>query len=229
MSMPLPKESRWEDDQVVLLSALNDFLYCPRRAWLHRVEGVFAHTADTLEGSYAHERVDSSGRMHRDGVRIVRGMPLFSEALGLAGKADAVELHPPPQPGEADRPYPVDYKHGRRRKWDNDDVQLCAQAICLEEMFAVPVPAGAIFHVASKRRREVVFDQPLRQAVLEAIAGVRKMMSADAIPPPALRPQCKRCSLRPLCMPEIASDSGRVALLVASLFRCETEGQTPGD
>jgi len=225
MAEPTDETGQWSDDRIVLLSALNDYLYCPRRAWLHRVEGVFVHTGDTLEGSHAHKRTDKPGEEHRDGVRMVHGLPLFSKRLGLSGKADTVEFHPPPSPGGPERPFPVEHKHGRRRKWDNDDVQLCAQALCLEEMFRVSVPAGAIYHVRSKRRREVAMTERLRQATSEAITALRTLIACGDIPPPLLRARCKGCSLHSLCMPEISIDSNKVVHMVSRLYRCESDIQ----
>ncbi|MDY7011547.1 MAG: CRISPR-associated protein Cas4 [Planctomycetota bacterium] len=223
MTIPSPEKSDGWDDDLVLLSAVNDYLYCPRRAWLHRVEGVFTHTAETLEGSHAHQGTDAAGWHHRDGVRIVHGLPLFATRLGLVGKADTVEFHPPLKTDQSDQPYPVEYKRGRRRKWDNDDAQLCAQALCLEEMFGVPVPAGAIFHVVSKRRREVVFDDELRNITLEAIVGIRRILSGGRIPPPVRRPRCRGCSLHSLCMPEVPADGGKVPRYVGALYNCKPD------
>lgn len=222
------QENDWKDDNLVLLSAVNDYLYCPRRAWLHRVESVFTHTADTLQGSYAHQRTDSAGDYYRDGIRVVHGLILFSKRLGLLGKADTVEFHPSPDSQQPARPYPIEYKHGRRRKWDNDDAQLCAQALCLEEMFGVPVPTGAVFHIASKRRREVIFDQRIRQITLEAIAGLGRMLNLGQIPPPVRRPRCRGCSLYPLCMPDIPTDADYITRYVSELYQCKsTDPPTP--
>jgi len=208
------------DDDIIPLGVLNDFLFCPRRAWLHRVEGVFTHTADTLEGTFAHERTDAPHEDRLPGVRTVRALPLFNRALGLSGKADVVEFHMT-SPGQPERPCPVDYKHGPRQKWSNDDAQLCGQALCLEEMFATAVPTGAIFHIASKRRREVVFDQALRQKTLDAITAIRAMLASTAIPPAVLLPKCEGCSLHSMCMPEVAMESMDLSRVLDNLFRCD--------
>jgi CRISPR-associated exonuclease Cas4 len=188
------------------LSALNHFTYCPRRCALIHIEGVFVENAFTLEGSQAHEHADTPGYENIAGVRTVRALPLFSRNLGLVGKADIVEFR-------AGVPYPVDYKRGQRKKWDNDDVQLCAQALCLEEMFQVVVPGGAIFHGASKRRRDVVFDGAIRNLTLETIKRVRSLLERREIPGAVLKPQCEGCSLHEICMPELAADSVKRASL----------------
>lgn len=187
----------------VLLSALNQFLYCPRRCALIHVEGVFNENAFTLEGRFLHDQADTPGVENRPGVRVVRALPLFSKRLELTGKADVVEFHRMNNGGEI--PLPVEYKRGPRRKWDNDDAQLCAQAFCLEDMIGVSVPRGAIYHAASKRRREVEFTAELRELTTRTIENVRLMVSAGRVPSAELKPRCQGCSLRTFCLPETAT------------------------
>jgi CRISPR-associated exonuclease Cas4 len=133
------------------LSLLNDFLFCNRRAALKVVEGLRGENEHTLIGDLAHEHADLPGYEVAKGVTLLRALPVWCERLALSGKCDIVERHP----GGA--LVPIEYKKSKRRHFDNDDAQLCAQALCLEEMFARPVERGAVFHAASKRRREVVF------------------------------------------------------------------------
>ena len=226
----MPTNVPGEEEEPIILSALNDFLYCPRRCALHRLEGVFEHTAATVEGTRQHERAHQPGEDNLPGVRIVRALPLFSDRLGLVGKADVVEFHAG-QAG-AEVPLPVEYKHGPRRQWDNDDVQLCAQALCLEEMLATAVPAGAVFHVASRHRRQVPFDAPLREKTMETVAGVRRMLRAGVVPPAEPRPQCEGCSLHVLCLPALEGRRPALSHSVERLFRVEPEsaaGRLPGD
>jgi len=203
-------------EEPVMISALNQYVYCPRRCALMHVEGVFEENQFTLEGSILHSRTDTPGVEERLGVRIVRALPLFSRKLGLTGKADIVEF----QRGEdgTEVPYPVDYKRGRRRKWDNDDIQLCAQGLCLEEMIGVRVPAGAIFHATARRRREVPFTGELRSLTLRTIDEVRELVRARVIPAAVLLPKCDGCSLRGICMPEITSKPARVERFRNALF-----------
>src|SRR5579863_7187835 len=140
----------------VPISALNQYAYCPRRCALIHVEQTFEENIYTMRGRDLHERTDAPEESGwEEGVRVERALPLWSYRLGFVGKADVVEFH-----GET--PYPVEYKSGRLRKFENDDLQLCAQGICLEEMTGKAVPRGAIFHHSSRRRREVAFDQRLR-------------------------------------------------------------------
>lgn len=203
----------------VLLSAINQYLFCERRCALIHVEGVFQDNAYTLEGSFLHDRADTPGVENRPGVRIVRALPLFSKRLGLTGKADIVEFHK--QPDGSEIPLPVDYKRGKRRKWDNDDAQLCAQAFCLEEMMGVPVPSGAIFHSASKRRREMPFTAELRAMTEAAISEIRALLALGRVPRAVLKPRCDGCSLRETCLPEITSNGILIERQIGSLFDIE--------
>ena len=210
------------DDDPLQLRFLNDFLYCPRRCALHRIEGLWADNAFTLSGEIAHESADEAGyRQCVDALgtvlRIERALPLFCRALNLVGKADIVEFHRNPAGGPA-IPRPIDYKLGRKRKWDNDDAQLCAQAICLEEMFAVAVPAGAVYHVATRRRREVPFTPQLRDLTLRTIEQIRDLLAAGQVPPAELRPQCQGCSMHSTCLPELTQRPAALDRAYAWLF-----------
>ena len=148
------------DDDYQPISALNDLLYCERRCALHRIENVWVDNVHTVSGTFSHERADRPVDWKCDTGREVHGIWLKSDRLRLVGKADVVEFHP--RADGPDQPFPVEYKRGKRRKWDNDDVQLCAQAICLEEMLGIPIPRGAIYHIKTKRRRDVEFTPTLR-------------------------------------------------------------------
>jgi CRISPR-associated exonuclease Cas4 len=164
---------------------------------LIHVEQLFVENVHTVRGTSEHDRASDVGSETRDGVRIARDVPLWSERLGLVGKADIVEFHPD---GSV---YPVEYKHGRRRRWINDDIQVCAEALCLEEMLGKHVPVGAIFHLRSRRRREVTFDERLRNATEEVVAGVAQLLGEGRLPSPILTSRCRQCSMRSVCLPEI--------------------------
>lgn len=211
-----------ETDQAVLISTLNDFLFCPRRAALKLVEGLWEDNAYTLEGSFLHDRADTPGVEERRGVRVVRALPVYSRRLGLVGKADIVEFHRRPDGTEI--PCPVDYKRGRKRRWWNDDVQICAQGLCLEEMLGVAVPGGAIFHAGSRRRRDVSFDGALRDMTEQTVKSVREMQERGVVPPPVFHPKCGGCSLRERCLPEVVERPDRVAAYCRELFQIREEG-----
>lgn len=180
------------------ISALNQFSYCARRCALIYLEGQFSDNLHTQRGNAEHERVDRSAHVtRRDGARVEYALPIWSDRLGLIGKCDVVEFWPD---GVI---YPVEYKHGPRRAWLNDDLQVAAQAMCLEEMFDRAITEGAIFHAASKRRREVEFTPSLRQQVEDCIAAVRAMLECAGLPPPTDDARrCAGCSMIDICQPD---------------------------
>jgi len=210
-----------EGEDLLPLSALNDLLYCPRRCWLHFIAGLAEDNAFTLLGKFEHDRADEPAVEHRPGVRIERALPLLSRSLGIVGRADVVEFRPAESesPGPArEVPLPIEYKHGPKRQWDNDDVQVCAQAMCLEEMLGVAVPAGAVFQVASRRRRDVVFTESLRRTVRRAASELHRLARTSRPPPAGIRPQCDGCSLRRHCLPEADDALARIRHHLAALF-----------
>jgi CRISPR-associated exonuclease Cas4 len=197
------------------LSALQHWCYCPRQCLLIHAEQAFAENVHTLRGQAVHARVDDPGVETRAGVRAARAVPLWCDWLGLIGKADVVEFL-------ADgTPYPVEYKHGRKSKSGkgvHDDLQLAAQAICLEEMTGKAVPLGAIYHATSHRRREVAVTPALRQQVEETVAAIRQALAAGKLPPPVNDERCRACSLIELCQPAPLTARERQRALAARLF-----------
>jgi CRISPR-associated exonuclease Cas4 len=205
------------EGEVIVIAALNQYVFCPRRCALMFVEGVWSDNEHTAQGTLLHEHADKAGYETDSGATLLRGLPVFSRRYGIAGKADIVEVREVngggegSQPGDArigvEKEYaPVEYKKGRRRRFENDDVQLCAQALCLEEMFGVTVPAGFIYHAASKRRRKVVFDEGLRHETERTIQAVRELMAEGKAPAAVLLPRCDGCSVRQTCMPELTGE-----------------------
>ncbi len=185
------------EDALAPLSALQHYLFCPRQCALIHVERIWAEDGATAEGRMLHERVDSGRPDRRRGVRTVRGIALRSFTYGLAGKADAVEFS-----GQASAPYPVEYKRGRPKAHRADEVQLCAQALCLEEMFDHPVAEGALFYAQIKKRVVVPFDAELRALTIQIAAEVQTMLAESRTPSPRVTPGCKRCSLAEQCRPQ---------------------------
>lgn len=182
-------------DEFILLSALQHHTFCPRQCALIHVEQVWTENAQTARGHQQHVRVHAGGTEERGGVRTLRALPLVSRRHGLMGVADVVELLPDGSPR------PVEHKSGRAKPRLADEVQLCAQALCLEEMFACDISHGFIYHSASHRRREVAFTPQLRQAVLDAAGGVRELLRSQVLPPPAADARCALCSLQGECEP----------------------------
>ena len=185
------------------------------------VEQTFEENLFTIKGQIAHERVDSAGDTVTRGVRVARGMPLWSERLELQGKADLVEFRP-------EGAYPVEYKLGRRAGI-HADLQLCAQALCLEEMLGVAVPRGAIFYHGLHRRYEVVIDQLLRDTTTRAIEAVRGMLRSQRLPPAPNDARCPSCSLLNACLPSVIGEPARVRGLQGALFRPLALSQEDGD
>ncbi len=200
MISTMPPMSPPSDDSLIPLSALQHWCYCARQCALIHVEQAFAENVFTLRGQAVHSRVDQPGIEVRAGLRIARALPLWSERLGLIGKADVVEFEPD---GSA---FPVEYKHGSRRKAgfvaDCDELQLAAQALCLEEMTGREVRQGALYYASSKRRRVVEIGAELRGRVEQAVAAVRVLISECTLPPPVNDNRCRACSLIDLCQPE---------------------------
>ena len=205
-------------DDPVNVSALNQYAYCPRRCALIYVESEFSDNIHTQRGNAEHERVDRVAHTtSREGARIEYALPIWSERIGLIGKCDVVEFW---QDGTI---YPVEYKHGPRRAWGNDDLQLAAQAMCLEEMFTVTIAAGAIFHAGSKRRREVIISDSLRESVIAVIANIRAVLQAGALPPPVNDKRCDQCSLKEICQPQATAESAKRRQMIANMYVVEDE------
>ena len=201
----------WSDDDLIMVSALEHWSYCHRQCALIHIEQTFDENLYTLRGRTVHEQVDEVESVTEHGVHVERAMPIWNKRLGLIGKADVVEFH-------ADVPYPVEYKHGPRRQREHDDLQLCAQAVCLEEMIGYVVPRGAIFHHKSRRRREVIFTSALRTQVEEAVAAIRALLADKKLPPPVNDQRCEKCSLKEACMPQVVEERNREKRLLANLF-----------
>ena len=199
--------------EAIPLSALNHWAYCPRRCGLIHMEGEFSDNIHTSRGNAEHERVDRAVHVTgKAGARVEYALPVWSDRLGLIGKCDVVEFWPD---GVV---YPVEYKHGPKRKWLNDDLQLAAQAMCLEDMLGRPVLRGAIYHASSHRRREVAITPALRAKVIETADAIRAMLAAGRLPLPVNDARCRECSLKEICQPEAFSGLAQHRRQRANLF-----------
>ena len=178
------------------ISALQHWLFCPRQCALIHVERLWVENRFTAEGRVLHERADEGRPESRDGARVLRAVHLASEAHGLHGVADVVEMR-------GRQPYPVEYKRGRPKAHRADEVQLCAQALCLEEMTERAIPEGALFYGRNRRRKAVALDKDLRALTLDVAAKARAAIDTGALPPPVFEVRrCGACSLAGLCRPE---------------------------
>ena len=195
-----------EDDEMLAISHLNALEYCPRRFYYECALSEFTDNAHTAEGNMLHERSDSGLRTLENGITTLRRVWVWSDRLKLSGFADVVEE----QEGKL---VPIEYKKGKMGEWLNDHVQLCAQALCLEEMRGCTIPCGYIFYFGSARREEVAFDEVLRQHTEETIQQAFTLLERGILPPPladkaskrtalpTMHRKCRDCSLEPLCLP----------------------------
>ncbi|MCX6361576.1 MAG: CRISPR-associated protein Cas4 [Armatimonadetes bacterium] len=199
------------DDDLVIISAISQYAYCPRRCALIHVESIWEDNVFTLRGLHDHERMDAAGVDVRDGLRIERALPVWSDRLGLIGRTDVVEFD------RAGTPYPVEAKPSKTRHQRCHDLQLCAQAICLEEMMGLAVPSGAISYLGSKRRREVEFTAELRAEVERVTEAIRALIRQGVTPPPVDDWRCESCSLADACVPEVLAGA-RAARMGRDLY-----------
>jgi CRISPR-associated exonuclease Cas4 len=206
----------FNEEEFLQLSALQHLIFCKRQCALIHIEQAWADNALTVQGEHLHDKVHEAGDRteSRGDIRIARGLALRSTRLGLSGVADVVEFHRVndgginlPDVRGLWRPFPVEYKRGRPKRDRCDEVQVCAQAICLEEMLGVDIPEGALFYGATHHRFDVSFDPALRTETENAAARLHDLVRSRKTPPAIHEPKCDRCSLREICVPEIAAKS----------------------
>jgi CRISPR-associated exonuclease Cas4 len=233
----------FDEDDLVPLSGLQHLLFCERQCALIHLENQWAENKLTALGERLHERAHQEGLTEsRGSLRIARGVRLRSLRLGLAGKADIIEFHrvdvdaapaaaaegqgvPLPDAPGLWQPFPVEYKRGRPKRNRCDEVQLCAQALCLEEMLGVAVPAGALFYGATRRRFDVVIDVSLRSETEAAAARLHAMMASGVTPRAVKEPKCDNCSLLGVCMPGATGPARSAARYTQDALRhLEAEG-----
>ena len=197
------------------ISALEHYVYCPRQCALIHADGVWADNTHTVRGTRGHRRVDTAPDRIERGRFVLRGVPLWSERWGLSGRADAVEVL---RSGEI---VPVEYKIGGRHG-DTAEIQLCAQALCLEEMLETHISRGALWHSAPRRRTTVVFDPALRARTEGAIQAVRTTLESVQLPDPPNDARCRECQLLGNCLPDVVAHASRVVSYVnREVFACE--------
>lgn len=207
----------FSESELLPISALQHLLFCPRQCALIHIERLWAEDRRTVEGRRLHDRAHGKDRgprggglqQLRDGVRSVRALPLRSLRLGLAGVADVVEFP------DAGPPQPVEFKRGRPKKSNMDRVQLCAQAMCLEEMLGVTIPQGALFYGRLRRRELVPLGPGLRAATERAAAQLRALILGGRSPPAVFERKCRSCSLRHLCLPEATTGTHSATRYIA--------------
>lgn len=190
-----------DDDRLIPLSALQHMLFCPRQCALIHLEQQWAENRYTAEGRILHERADHLGHERRRGIHTAMALPLASEELGLTGIADVVEFDESRKPTVV---RPIEYKRGRPKAHRADEVQLCAQALCLEEMLGVSIDQGALYYGKTRRRKVVAFDDELRALTHRVIDDTRALFDGNRTPSATYDPKrCDRCSLIGVCQPQV--------------------------
>jgi CRISPR-associated exonuclease Cas4 len=189
-------------DDYIAIAALNQYAYCPHRCWRMFCLGGFVDNQYTVEGTHLHERVHTTGDNQREETWQVRSVWLKSEQYRLIGKSDLIE--------ESNGCwYPVEYKRGQRGEFENDELQVCAQALCLEEMTGDSVPLGYLYYIHSHQRQAVEMTIELRQRTIATIAAVTQLLDTGAMPPAVYSPRCKGCSLYSQCLPKAVEKVAR--------------------
>lgn len=192
-------------EPVVAISAIEHHVYCPRQCALIHVDGVWADNPHTIRGRSTHRRVDNPAASRTErGRRVLRAVPLWSERYGLSGRADVIEIHPD------ETVVPVEHKAGIRHG-DTADLQLCAQAICLEDMLGLSVTEGFVWYGTPRRRSRVVFDNTLRIATLAVVDEIRSQLTSGQLPPAPNDVRCSECQLLDHCLPNVVSDPRLIA------------------
>jgi len=189
------------EDDLIQLSALQHLVFCERQCALIHLEQIWSENVLTAEGKIMHDKVDTANRESRGKIRIEYGVPMRSLRLGLIGKADVVEFH---KKDDKWVPFPVEYKRGKPKIDDCDKIQLCAQAICLEEMMKVEILEGALFYGQTRHRYDVKFDSALRNEVEEVAMRLRQLITSGITPKAEYSAKCKKCSLVELCLPKVS-------------------------
>lgn len=190
------------DTDYIPIASLNQYSYCPHRCWRMFCAGEFIDNQYTIEGTTLHDRVHTLGESHREETWQIRAIWLKSEQYKLIGKSDLIE-------SESGQLYPVEYKRGHKGEWDNDELQVCAQALCLEEMSGQTINQGYIYYAHSHQRQPVEISSQLREDAIATIQAVTTLLQTGQIPPPIYTQRCKGCSLSSQCLPQVVNKVGR--------------------
>lgn len=208
----------YSPDEYIQLSAIQHYIFCPRQCGLIHIDALWAENLFTARGRIMHEKADSGEDESRGERQIVRSLNIYSKRLGLSGKCDVVEMI---DSGESPVPYPVEYKSGKPKADICDTAQLCAQALCLEEMMNVCISEAAIFYGKPRRRLKVEIDDELRRRTEEVISAIHDMIKNRKVPQAVYEKKCDLCSLNDMCMPGV---SGRkLKKYIEELYKTDEE------
>lgn len=221
----------YSEDELIPISALQHFVFCERQCALIHVEQAWNENRLTAEGRILHEHVHEADNESRGAVYIARGLRLRSLRLGLVGIADVVEFHKTPSNDNAValpsrrgwwRPFPIEHKRGKPKSDYCDEVQLCAQALCLEEMLGCRIGGGALFYGRIRRRQEVAFTDLLRAETENAACRVHALIDTGKTPSAAYTKKCRQCSLMDICMPGGEKRKQSVRAYLREMATCES-------
>lgn len=186
----------------VSIAALNQYSYCPHRCWRMFCAGEFSDNQYTIEGTSLHDRVHTLSEINRDETWQVRAIWLKSEKYKLIGKSDLIE-------SAEGKLYPVEYKRGKKGEWDNDELQVCAQALCLEEMTGQTITQGYVYYAQSHQRQLVEISEQLRQSAIATVQTLQILLQTGKMPPAIYSKKCQGCSLKEQCLPQVAQKMTR--------------------
>jgi CRISPR-associated exonuclease Cas4 len=209
----------YSEDDLIPLSALQHLVFCERQCALIHIEEAWDENRLTAEGRIMHERVHELGEESRGVVRVTRGVSIRSLRLGLIGKADVVEFHR--EPGGKWRPFPVEHKRGKPKPDESDKIQLCAQALCLEEMLGADVPCGALFYGRTRHRLDVEFNEAIRAETEKAAEHLHGLIASGITPKPVYTKKCESCSLMDRCLPQALRKKRTVRSYLAQMLEEE--------
>lgn len=193
------KSKIYSEEDLISISALQHFVFCERQWALIHLEQIWEENRLTVEGHLFHDKVDCGLQESKNNLMIYRGLRLRSLVYGITGVADVVEFHQHEQ--AQSKPYPIEYKRGNPKRDLSDAIQLCAQALCLEEMLQTVIPRGALFYGRMKRRTVIMFDATLRQATIQCIEKIHSLTEEKKTPLAQYTKKCDNCSLFHICMP----------------------------
>lgn len=199
----------YTEDELIQLSALQHIVFCERQCALIHIEQVWSENLFTAEGRILHDKVDTANRESRGNIRIEYGVPMRSLRLGLIGKADVVEFH---KKDDKWVPFPVEFKRGKPKPTNCDKVQLCAQALCLEEMMNIEILEGALFYGQTRHRLDVKFDSALRKETEVASVRLHELIVSGITPKAEYAKKCEKCSLVELCLPKVSNKASSYLL-----------------
>ena len=209
----------YSEEDYIQLSSIQHYVFCQRQCGLIHVEGVWSENVFTTKGKIMHERADSGDDESRGDIRIVRGLNIYSKRLGISGRADVVEFI---KKGQETIPYPVEYKLGKPKSNISDLAQLCAQALCLEEMLRAPVTEAAIFYGKPRKRLVVQLSPELRLKTEKIISDIHKMVKDSRVPSARYEKKCDSCSLKDTCMPKTTGQK-KLENYIRGLFSADEE------